>query len=1559
MQEHENTGANAAMADEGIVQSVDRPFEAIPHAWPATRLVSLEDSPERLEAIGKLDPSGFRGFVLGCTGLDRLFCDPVSQAVRPDTYLCPEIGSALWTAAQAAGFSGGLVRIHNIGLGSVFNGFPEALKRRSMVAGYTHDAVIETLTKSILCDMGGIRIGNVTDGMSSKWTNADLSVALLCNKPVETTWASAKAVFDAEVEHLRERGILVAIGNIRGQGMAALIESAQAGAINIIAVINIANDLSGFNRESMRGNHLVVAVKDARFRSGSPKKVAAGGSEDGLRRMTWVNGVAGPVIAAENSATGSGEIRVLSSPDVPSQVRALVLRARSRMDSLIGRITRSADSVNAAIESSHKDGMYSILDGVLMQSSGGLMEPCKKNKQATERCKAMIELRDAMIAFIAVQKADDFEEINRAMLDVNEVHDRFVSRFGAVNAKENMKAFAGDPYRPLLRATEMPMSSEEDTIWVKSKLMLGRSVFVPEPIRTDDVEQAVNASLASHGAIDLRYMAEIMQRDPRGILIEALEKSLVFIDPEREYPVAATQYLSGDIRSKIDAAANRGRAYEGNVAALTDCIPERVPFTDIDVRFGARWVPAMVFSAFIREVIKPTNPDIMSVVETDSQGRYALANYLTAVNRAAYATSRKQTHDLVNATLSMELVTVTRNQAVDKDATIAAREVQARIRHDFQEWLKGKDSLKSKIEDLYNVTFNRFRQEDYSSVLRGVDRLPNMSSVFSLRDVQKSGIARVLCSANPVLLAHDVGVGKTLELICSAMELRRIGKAKKPFIIVPTPQIVEQFESTIAMAYPEAYVIAETEDDKGIEARAAFLARIMASSPDIVVMTHSTFCMIRSPAGALVSELERFNIRSRALNSSVSNPYSDLVKSMNAIAVSEAEAIDKKTRESVALEYDVLDIGCDWVMVDEAHYFKNLPQARNISMGGGDSKRSVKLLAAIRAIAEKRGDNLGVTFATGTPIANSMSEVWTMMFMLSPSSLERIRSRTMLEWISNFAEKTQVLELSPDGKTYSLRTKYARFTNVPELMSAFRVVADVVTSDMIELPLPKAENIVVSVESTPYQKAFIDLLAKRAETNVSALDSSCIDPVIAPYYGFDMIPKNDNMLAVTSDGRKAALDMRLISDRFSDTSSLKIQACAEKIFQEWLETRPSRMTQLVFCDMGTDDGSSKLSVYDDLKNKLVDMGIPPHEIIFASNMSTDQSRKELVRAIRSGKVRIAIGSTMRMGVGMNAQDRISAIHELDAPWRPADVQQRVGRAVRQGNVHYELGIPVKVVRYVTKGTFDAYVWQMLEHKAKFISAILSSRCTSRSMEDADEKALTYAEVKAIATGNPLIIEKAKTEAELARLGIMLRDHERSSDMARITLGTLKEMLFSARSEAENMAAVHAHAGELDAFFGESGPLGSEDAIDAIHKDAAKAIDANPREAYAKTILRTPHWTLSVRSQQETNVYGGLKFGSSARRETRVRIEHASGWSVSMMARATLQASLNDHAKIIEKIDDAIETVGKRIVEIERRIDNAGNNVSTFLYADRMRELESTLRDINTKLGLDTSDLEAA
>lgn len=1541
-------------AVDDITQSVDRPFEALPHTWPGVRTTSLNwqpphAKPRYLGQNGTLDTSMAADIAAHdeksrnlIQTLDWLFSDPVSQAVLPDTYLCPDVGSAIWSAAQAAGFSGGLIRIHDIGLGSVFNGFPDALKRRSMAFGYTHDPSIETLAKAITHDMGGIRIGNVTDGMSSKWGNADLSIALLCNKPVETKWATVKDVFASEIEHLRERGVMVAIGNIRGAGMAALIEAAQAGSINVIAVINVANDLSGFNRESLRNNHLVVAVKDSRFRSGSPKSVAGVAPDDNVRRMTWVNGVAGPVVAAENSATGSNEIRVLTSPDVPAQVRALVARAKSRMDTLIGRITRSADSISTAIESSHKDGMYSVLNGVLMQSSGGLMEPCKKNKPATERCKALIELRDAMIAYVAIQKTDDLEEINRVMVEVNEIHDRFVSRFGAVNAKENMRAFSGDPYRPLLRATETPMSSEDDTIWVKSKLLLGRSVFPAEPLHADTVQHAVNASLAVCGSINLRYMSEIMQRDPREILIEGIEKSLIFIDPEREYPIAAAQYLSGDIRAKIDAASNHGRAYEGNVEALKACIPESVPFSDIDVKFGARWVPAMVFASFINEVIGSGSTVALT---TDDHGRYQLASRL--FSRPGYSTTRKGAHDLVNATLAMELVTVTSQSRVDKNATIAAREVQARIVADFQKWLKGKDALKPKIEELYNTIFNRFRQEDYASVLRDVDRLPNMSSVFALRDVQKSGIARVLCSTNPVLLAHDVGVGKTLELICSAMELRRIGKAKKPFIIVPTAQIVEQFESTIAMTYPEAYVIAETEEDKGIEARAAFLARIMASSPDIVVMTHSTFCMIRSPIDALHSELMKEPDR---------RAYAEIVKSLLAINNEERRSAEKKSRESIATEYDVLDIGCDWIMVDEAHYFKNLPQpiSRGASLGGGDSKRSVKLLAAIRAIAEKRGDGLGVTFATGTPIANSMSEVWTMMFMLSPSSLERIRSKSMPEWVSNFAEKTQVLELAPDGKSFSLRTKFSRFTNVPELMSAFRVIADVVTSDMIDLPLPKADNIVVSVEATPHQKAFINMLASRADKGRNAVP---IDPILMPFYSVDMIPSNDNMLAVTSDGRKAALDLRLISDKFREDHSLKIQACADRLFEEWRDTRPSRMTQLVFCDLGTHDGSSKLSVYGDLKDRLIDMGVPAHEIIFASDMATDQSRKELVRAIRSGKVRIAIGSTMKMGVGMNAQDRVSAIHELDAPWRPADVQQRVGRAVRQGNVHYELGVPVKVIRYVTKGTFDAYVWQMLEHKARFISAVLSSKCTSRSMEDADEKALTYAEVKAIATGNPLIIEKARTEAELARLGVMLRDHELSGDLARMKVASYREMLFNSRSEMENMTRVKSHAAELDALFDASGPLGSEDALNAIVKTVSDWLAANRGALFSQTILELPHWKLSAQGRDEATVYGTLKV--NGRREMRVKIEHESGWIVSMVPRATLQASLGDLDRIVRKIDDAVDEVTARIRVLENKLDEIEQIRPAFMYAERMRELEASLREINLALGISESDLDPA
>jgi hypothetical protein len=709
----------------------------------------------------------------------------------------------------------------------------------------------------------------------------------------------------------------------------------------------------------------------------------------------------------------------------------------------------------------------------------------------------------------------------------------------------------------------------------------------------------------------------------------------------------------------------------------------------------------------------------------------------------ALGTSRANAVDLFEQALNQTVPTVydphpkyPDKRVVNQMETIAAREKQQLLKESFVKWLWSDQERADRLVRLYNDGFNSIVQRRYDGKHLA---LPGFSQAVRLHDHQNDAIWRQVSSGVNTLLAHAVGAGKTLEMICAGMELRRLGKASKPMYVVPN-HMLAQFAAEFLRAYPSANILMASKDDLQGDKRRALMSRIATGDWDGVLVTHASFERIKMSDDHMMDFVQNeIDLIADAIKAESQDRSNKIVKEL-ARAKKAWEAhlakLSGKEKKDDLLTFE--ELGIDWLFIDEAHLFKNLfrhtKMTRVAGLPNSNSERAFDMFVKTRHIMSKHQNRAGVVFATGTPVSNSMAEFWVMQRYLQPKTLDLYQVGMFDTWAGNFGESVTALELAPDGAGYRMQTRFARFVNLPELMSMFGEVADIRTAEMLKLPVPKVVKETMTSKPTPVLRAYVQMLVKRAEAIRNGMVS----------------PKVDNMLAVTNDGRKAALDMRMVAATADDPEGSKVWQCATKAHEIWQRTTPFRGTQVVFCDLSTPGGDGRFNVYHDLRRKLVEMGVPGTDIAFIHDYDSDNAKAELFKAVRDGRTRILLGSTSKMGVGTNIQTRLVALHHLDAPWRPSDVEQREGRIVRQGNLNDE----VWIFRYVTEGSFDSYVWQTLETKARFIAQIMQGDSGLRSAEDVELAALSYAEVKALASGNPLVLEKAGVDTELAKLSVL-------------------------------------------------------------------------------------------------------------------------------------------------------------------------------------------------------------
>ena len=989
-----------------------------------------------------------------------------------------------------------------------------------------------------------------------------------------------------------------------------------------------------------------------------------------------------------------------------------------------------------------KPNAFCLHEGIVCIREENVLRPLNDLPSETRsRIRGMIQVRDAMRDCLRSQVDGSLEErVVEARQQLTITYDRFTARFGPLNLRANQRAFDGDPDLPLLLSLEN--YNDETKRATKATIFTERTIHYRQPVESAGTpKEALLVTLNECGCVDLDRMAGLLNKPVEELLPDL--KGLIFRNPQTNEWETDDQYLSGNVREKLavaDAAAVTDPRFAENVEALKSVQPADLAATEIDVRLGSAWLPPEDVKDFTNKLLNI--PSGVEVGHIHALGTWHIngnweAKSATA-NTTDWGTDRYTALELIEDALNLKTPTVydldaDKKPVVNAQATEAAREKQERIKKNFKEWVWSDDSRRERLCRLYNDTFNHTRVRTFNG-----DHLtlPGASGAIQLHGHQKAGVWRILQTPN-TLLAHVVGAGKTFTMVAAAMELKRLGLARKPMFSVPN-HMLGQFSTELLTLYPGANILVAGKEDFESQNRKKLFGRIATGNWDAVIVTHSGFERIplaRETQERFFEEQlhELEMIKRQHADSSNRRLVKEIEKAKKRLeAKLQALAAEHKKDNTLTFE----ELGVDRIFVDEAHYFKNLFYVTKMTRIAGlpqtASERAFDMYLKVRHVQSLNSGG-GVVFATGTPIANSMAEMFTMQRYLQPEDLKKHNLHHFDSWAATFGEPVTAMELSPDGAGYRLNTRFARFINVPELMQMFRQSADVQTAAMLNLPRPKLDGEKPAIRNAPASeelKEFVQTLAARAER----LKNGRVDPSV------------DNMLKITSEGRKAALDLRLMKPAAPDEPQGKVNQAVESIHRIWRSTAAERCAQLVFCDLSTPKDKG-FSVYRDMAEKLERMGIPSREIAFIQDFDSDASKLALFRDVRSGKVRVLFGSTQKMGSGTNVQERLIALHHLDAPWRPADVEQREGRILRQGNKNST----VQVYRYVTEGSFDAYMWQTLETKAKFIAQVMSGDMTVRRLEDLDSAALTYAEVKAIASGNPLVIEKAQVDAELMRL----------------------------------------------------------------------------------------------------------------------------------------------------------------------------------------------------------------
>jgi len=1315
--------------------------------------------------------------------LKGLLSEDEYAAARSSTlnahYTSPTVIRGIYDAVERMGFRSGNILEPSMGVGNFFGMLPDTMQD-SRLYGVELDSITGRIAKKLYpqadITVAGFETTDRRDFYDLAVGNVPFGQYKVNDKAYNKLGFSIHNYFFAKaIDQVRPGGIVAFVtSRYTMDSKDSTARKHMAERADLLGAIRLPNNAFRANAGTDVVSDIIFLQKRDRPIDHEPDWVQLGKTEDGFAINQYFADhpemVLG-VLSTESTQYGREELTVapLEGTSLADQLAEAVQHIEGQYAEVEVETPDIADAENEKhilpADPEVKNFSYTVVDGEVFYRENSVMTQVELSDTAKGRVTGMVELRQIVNDLID-QQLNDYpdEDIKATQERLNAAYDAFTAKYGLLNDRKNGRLFEQDSSYYLLCSLEN--LDEQGQLKSKAAMFTKRTIRPERTVTSVDTpSEALAVSIGEHGKVDLPYMAELLGTPGEYGRITTELSSVIFKDPAADPtdPEAgwqmADEYLSGDVRAKLrmaQFAAETNPEFVVNVDALTKAQPRELEASEIDVRLGATWLDPNIIQKFMTETFQIPYYLRHAVkvryspytAEWRVEGKTATGRG-DIISSETYGTSRANAYKILEETLNLKDVRIydtiedadgKPKRVLNKRETMLAQQKQQVIKDAFANWVWQDPQRRIALVKQYNELFNSTRPREYDG---SHIHFVGMNPEITLREHQRNAIAHVLYGGN-TLLAHEVGAGKTYEMAASAMEAKRLGLCQKSLFVVPN-HLTEQWASEFLNLYPNAKLLVARRKDFETANRKKFCARIATGDYDAVIIGHSQF--------------ERIPLSFERQERIIQEQIYETLAAINELKVHAGENFSikqmEKTRKTLETKLEKLrsderkddvitfeQLGVDRLFVDESHFYKNLfltTKMRNVAgLSTSEAQKSSDMFGKCRYLDEITGGR-GVVFATGTPVSNSMTELYTVMRYLQYSTLQQKKLTHFDCWASTFGETTTAIELAPEGTGYRARTRFAKFFNLPELMSMFKEVADIKTSDQLHLPVPEAKFETVVAKPSEIQKEMVQELSKRA----ADIHSGIVDASV------------DNMLCVTNDGRKIGLDVRLMNPMLPDDPNSKLNVCVRNVLKIWEEGKDQKLTQLLFCDLSTPKNDGNFNVYDDIRKKLIAAGVPENEIEFIHNADTEAKKAALFSKVRSGDVRVLLGSTAKMGAGTNVQQRLVAVHHLDVGWKPSDMTQRNGRIIRQGNMNKE----VKVFNYVTEGTFDSYLFQTLENKQRFISQIMTSKSPVRSCEDVDEQALSYAEIKALCAGNPLIKEKMDLDVQVAKLKVLKADHQ--------------------------------------------------------------------------------------------------------------------------------------------------------------------------------------------------------
>ena len=1467
-------------------------------------------------------------------------------------YTSPVIIKSIYDAIDKMGFSKGNILEPAMGTGNFFGMLPESMQE-SRLYGVELDGITGRIARQLYPNADV----KITGFEKTDYPNDFFDVAI-GNVPFGQ-YKVADRAYDKHNFLIHDYFFAKALDKVRPGGVVAFVTSKGtmdkkspevrkylAQRAELLGAIRLPNTAFKENAGTEVTSDILFLKKRDRVIDIEPDWVHLTENEDGIAMNQYFADHPEMIMGKMKMVSGQFGMEATCTPDTSIPLSQQLEKAISHIEGNIDAVEfeelddeLQRESIPA--DPNVKNYSYTLVDDRVYYRENSIMKPVEVSETMEQRMKGMVQIRDCtqeLIEYQLNEYPDDM--IKNKQTELNELYDAFSKKYGLINSQTNKRAFNQDSSYCLLCSLEK--LDDEGNFKGKADMFSKRTIKKAEVVTSvDTASEALAVSLGEKARIDLAYMSELTGKSEEDVTKELA--GVIFKNPVTEKWETADEYLSGNVREKLATArvfAENHPEYAVNVSALEGVQPKELDASEIEVRIGATWIDTKYIEDFMRDTFETPeylfDRNVMGVQYSDVTGQWNVkgknADYGNTLANMTYGTSRVNAYRILEDSLNLrdtrifDVVTEDgkEKRVLNKKETMLASQKQEAIREAFKDWVFRDPERRQVLCAKYNELFNSTRPREYDGSHL---KFPGMTPDITLRPHQLNAVAHQLYGDN-TLLAHCVGAGKTFEMIAAAMESKRLGLCQKSLFVVPN-HLTEQWASDFLRLYPGANILAATKKDFEPANRKKFCSRIATGDYDAVIIGHTQFEKIplsmERQVAMIERQIEEIEMAIEASKAAKGERYT--IKQMEKTKKSLNTRLSKlndTTRKDNVVTFEQL--GVDRLFVDESHNYKNLflyTKMRNVAgIAQTEAQKSSDMFAKCQYMDELTGGK-GITFATGTPISNSMTELYTNMRYLQYNTLQKLGLGNFDSWAATFGETQTAIELAPEGTGYRAKTRFAKFFNLPELIALFKECADIQTPDMLKLPVPEAEYENVVLKPSEYQQEMVQSLADRAE----AVRDRKVEAHI------------DNMLKITNDGRKLALDQRLINDMLPDEDNSKAATCVDKAFEIWKETKEQKSAQLIFCDLSTPKGDGTFNVYEDIRDKLIAKDVPKEQIAFIHDANTEKRKAELFAKVRSGQVRFLLGSTAKMGAGTNVQDRLIALHHLDVPWRPSDIEQQEGRILRQGNMNDK----VKIFRYVTEGTFDSYSWQLIENKQKFIGQIMTSKSPVRSCEDIDEAALSYAEVKALATGNPYIKEKMDLDIQVSKLKLMKANH--TSQRYRLEdniaqhypkqIATMKERIAGYRADIQT--------------YEQNKPLDK----DAFSMTIGNRIFTDKKEAGTVLIdmcrsAKQPNMAVAIGEFQ------GFKMSVSFD-------SFNSKFSIALKGQLSHEAEIGaDPLGNLQRLSNTLEAMSGKMADVEQKLSNVEHQLETakvevtkpFPQEAELKEKLERLSELNALLNMD-------